>query len=261
MHKVTTVFFLTLILASCCDSNQKETEAIADPLVALSEKLGGLWISDSYLKNIETTKSIYKSRKYATKIQGFNLDKKTLLTGTSNLEGFTEHEGGYSSPIHYDSTHHKFVNDLTRLSDYPFFPEPFDLNFDGKKILTLYFPKTKTADRYRKLDFGFQTELRKLLIAGKYKSSNKNSAIQFDQDGTVHNFKGFHYFELIADFGLAIEYDALVFYTTAKGGNWSDGEIYKFEIIANRLQLQPIKANWETMEHEISDEILVLEEE
>jgi hypothetical protein len=268
MSKILTGLFLTFVLASC-DRNQSKTDKASDEeiivnldkkcVVELSEKLDGLWISDNYLKNIKSNKSVYKSRKYGTKIQGFNLDKEMLQTDSAYLEGFTDHEGGYSSPIRYDNHKDKFVNDLARLSEYSTFPDPFELRYDGKNILEMYFPKTKTSDKYRKLDFDFQTELRKVLIAGRYKSIFNNSEIQFDNDGKVHNFQDFKYYELVFDFGLAIEYDAIVFFKTLEGGNWSDGEIYKFEIISNKLHLQHVKTNWETMEHEIGDEILVLE--
>jgi len=267
MNKILTGLFLTLILVSC-DNRPTTTENLQDEsknyidnnrIVELSQSLHGLWISDNYLNNIEKNKSIFLSRKYDTKIQGFYLDKTALQTDSAFLEGFTDHEGGYSSPIIYDNEKDKFVNDMARLSDYATFPDPFELNFDGKGKIEMYFPKTKKSDNYRKVNSDFQTEIRRLLIAGNYKAIYDNSEIQFDNNGEVHNFKDFKYYELVADFGLNIEYDAIVFFKTLKGGNWSDGEIYKFEFLSNSLQLQHVKTNWETMEHGISDEILVLE--
>ncbi len=229
--------------------------------IKLSEKLYGLWISDSYLKNIEKNKSIYLSRKYNTKIQGFYLDKKTLLTDSAFLEGFTDHEGGYRIPIKYDELNDKFITDMPRLSDYPSFPGLFELNYDGNKNIEMYFPKSKITDKYRKVNSDFQTEIRKILIAGDYKPIYDNSRIRLDSDGKIHNFQDFQFYELIYDFGEGIEYDAIVFFKSLKGGNWSDGEIYKFEFVSNSLHLQHVKTNWETMEHEIDDIILVLERE
>lgn len=267
MSKILTGLFLTLILVSCdnhrtkTDNNQIENIDNFDNkhIIELSENLHGLWISDNYLKNIETNKSVFKSRKYDTKIQGLYLDKTALQTDSAFLEGFTDHEGGYNSPIRYDNIKNKFVNDLARLSEYPTFPDPFELSYDGKNILEMYFSQTKTSDKYRKLSSDFQTELRRLLISGNYKAINENSEIQFDNDGKVNNFQDFKYYELVADFGEGIEYDAIVFFKSIKGGNWSNGEIYKFEIISNSIHLQHVKTDWETMEHVISDEILVLE--
>lgn len=266
MRKILIGFILTLFLISC-NSDRSKTKNIQyenksnfdnERIIELAENLHGLWISDSYLKSIEANKSIYLSRKYKTKIQGFYLDKKTLLSDSAFLEGFTEHEGGYSSPIRYDNVKDKFINDFTRLSKYPTFSDSFELNYDGNENLEMYFPKTQLSDKYKKINSDFQTEFREILIAGNYKAIYDKSDIQFDNDGKVHNFKNFNYYELVADFGEGIEYDAIVFFKTLKGGNWSDGEIYKFEIISDSLNLQHVKTNWDTMEHEISDEILVL---
>lgn len=266
MSKLITVFFLTIVLVSCGAGELKEVVEIQvmgnenfdnKEVVELSEKLDGLWVADSYLKNIETNKSVYQSKQYDTKILGFSLSKETLLTENATLEGFTDHEGGYNSPIRYDNQKGKFVNDIAQLSGFSAFPDPFELNYNGGNILEMYFPLTKTSDNYRKID-NLQTELRKLLIAGKYTSNFNHPEIQFDNDGKIYNFQDFKYYELVADFGSGIEYDALVFFKTLNGGNWSEGEIYKFEISANKLNLQHVKTNWETMEHEISDEIFVL---
>ena len=266
MSKILIGFILTLFLISCnndrpkTENSQNESKSNFDnkQVIELAENLDGLWISDSYLKNIEAKKSIYLSRKYETKIQGFYLDKRTLLSDSAFLEGFTEHEGGYSSPIRYDNVKDKFINDLARLSKYATFSDSFELNYDGHGKLEMYFPKTQLSDKYKKLNSDIQTEIRKILIAGNYKAIYDNSDIQFENDGKVQNFKNFNYYELVADFGEGIEYDAIVFFKTLKGGNWSDGEIYKFEIISDSLNLQHVKTNWDTMEHDISDEILVL---
>ncbi|WP_421799151.1 hypothetical protein [Haliscomenobacter sp.] len=260
-----TIFSLLLTLALfSCDSKsttsknpqEESKKAIANENIA---QLQGLWISESYLKDIETSKSIYSSRDYRTKVQGFTLDAKNLQTDSAFLEGFTPHEIGYSSPIKYDSVKSKFVNDLTRLSDFPAFSDPFELDYDGNNHLKMYFPQTKTFDEYRKVDTDLQTELRKILIAGKYKTTTKPAEIQFDNDGKVHNFKDFKYYELITDFGEGIEYDAIIFFKTLDGGNWVDGEIYHFKVVPSGLQLQLLKPNWETMEHVISKEILALQ--
>lgn len=267
MKKILTGFILITILVACENKQKMSVNSIEintfnsdnKQIVELSQSIHGLWISESYLKNIEKYKSIFLSRDYDTKIQGFYLDKATLLTDTAFLNGFTDHEAGYNSPIVYDNKKCTFVNDMSRLSDYASFPDPFELNFDEKGKIEMYFPKTKKSDNYRKVTPDFQTEIRRLLIAGNYKPIYENSEIQFDNNGEVHNFKDYKYFELVTDFGLNIAYDAIVFFKTLKGGNWSDGEIYKFKLLPNSLHLQRVKTNWETMEHETSDEIIVLE--
>lgn len=267
MSNILSVFLFSLVLVSC-DNNYKTIEINQNVsknviknkrLIKISENLHGLWVSDNYLKNIENSKSVFLSRNYDTKILGFYLDKKSMKSDSPFLEGFTDHEGGYISPIRFNYLKDKFVNNMAKLSKSTFFPAPFELNYNGENILEMYFPKTKTSDTYRKLNSDFQTEMRKLLISGIYKTKNDNSEIHFDKNGKVQNFKDFKYYELVTDFGLNIEYDALILFNNENGGNWSEGEIYKFEIISKNLQLQRVQSNWESMEHEISNEIVILE--
>lgn len=260
---------LFCFLLVSCDSNRTNTEnshvdneSSVDNkrVIKLAEKLHGLWVSDSYLKNIEASKSIYLNRKYETEIQGFYLDEKTLLTDSAFLEGFTEREGGYNSPIKYDELNNRFVNDIPRLSDYSPFPDPFELNYNENKNIEMYFPKSKKKDIYRKVNTDFQTTLREILIKGNYKIY-PDKKVRFENDGKVYNFEDFQFYELVYNFGEGVEYDAIVFFKSLKGGNWSNGEIYKFEFVSNSLHLQLVKTNWETMEHETDDFILVLEKE
>jgi hypothetical protein len=267
MSNILSVFLFSLVLVSC-DNNYKTIEINQNVsknviknkrLIKISENLHGLWVSDNFLKNIENSKSVFLSRNYDTKILGFYLDEKSMKSDSPFLEGFTDHEGGYISPIRFNYLKDKFVNNMAKLSKSAFFPDPFELNYNGENILEMYFPKTKTSDTYRKLNSDFQTEMRKLLISGIYKTKNDNSEIHFDKNGKVQNFKEFKYYELVTDFGLNIEYDALILFNNENGGNWSEGEIYKFEIISKNLQLQRVQTNWESMEHEISNEIVILE--
>ncbi|MDJ1471427.1 hypothetical protein QNI19_27440 [Cytophagaceae bacterium DM2B3-1] len=270
MNKLIASLFLTLFLFSCSEKNTNTDNVQADSIqttnnstinagATLADKLDGLWISESYLKNIETRQSIYKSREYDSKVLGFSLDKKTMLSDTAMLEGFTTHEGGYSSLIKYDTSKGKFVNNLEKVSEYAAFPEPFELNYDGGTILEMFFPKTNKTDRYRKVDTNLDTELRRILIAGDYKIGNDGSVIHFDSDGKVQNFQDFKSYELVYDFGEGIEYDAIIFFKDVKAGNWVDGVTYTFKKTPNSLRLQYVNTNWDTMEHKISDEVLVLE--
>ena len=267
MHNLLCAILSLSILASC-NSNQNSSEIKQveskqndDSIknTELVEILQGLWLSDSYLQNIEKNKSIFLSKDYNTKLLGFKLDKNTLLTDSPLLEGFTTHEGGYTRPIKYDVQKNEFENDLTRITTYDYFPDPFELILDGNCKLAMYFPKTQHSDIYRKVNADLQTAIRQLLIAGTYYAPDGQSEVKFDENGEVHNFKNFKYYELVADFVEGIEFDAIVFYYTLAGGNWVDGEVYKFEIISNSLHLQHVQTNWETMEHEVSNEILILE--
>ncbi|MDJ1503853.1 hypothetical protein [Xanthocytophaga agilis] len=267
MTRIFPSLLLILFLFSCNENRTKTDNIQVDSAhtsndkqkSALADKLDGLWISESYLKNIETRQSIYKSREYDSKVLGFSLDKRTMLSDTAMLEGFTTHEGGYSSPIKYDTSKGKFVNNLEKLPQYAAFPDPFELNYDNGNMLEMFFPKTNKIDKYRKVGTNLDTELRRILIAGDYKLATDGSVIHFDSNGKVQNFQDFKSYELVYDFGEGIEYDAIIFFKDAKGGNWVDGTTYKFEKTANSLRLQYVNTNWDTMEHKISDEVLVLE--
>lgn len=267
--KVTIYGLFIALTAMSCSNNatsdnhtaqQPNSSSASNMKYQLSEELNGLWISEDYLKKIGVTLSVYQSKDYETDIQGFYLDEKNLQSDSAMLDGFTPHEGGYSSPLVYDSTQHKFVNNLSKTEEYTVFPDPFELNYDSAGILNMYFPKSKKTDKYRKLSSDLQTELRKILIADKYKSGVDGSAIQFDKDGTVHNFEDYRYYELIYDFQEGIEYDAILFFKSLQpGGNWVDGDLYAFKRTPKNLELQSIKPNWETMEHSISKKVIMLE--
>lgn len=221
-------------------------------IIELAKGLNGIWISESYLEDIEANKSIYLSRNYKTKIQGFSLDETNLLTDSSILGGFTDHEGGYTSPLKYDSNKNEFINDLSKISGYATFPNPFDLHFDGYKHIGMYFPDSKKTDVYRKVNPDFQTEVRGLLIAGSYTTVYDSTIIMFSANGAVKNFYGFNYYELVEDFGEAgIEYDAIIFFNSLDGGNWSQGDVYKFEVLPNALLLQHVDIDWDTLDDNI----------
>lgn len=220
----------------------------------LAEKLHGLWISEDYLAHVESNRSVYDYQFSFSELLGFQLDKANLLTKGAVLSGFTVHEGGIEVPMTYDQQKSKFVSDATK--DNHTFRDAFELNYMDRTHAELSFPESKSSKLYRKVD-DFDTELRKILTAGQYKTSD-NSFISFGDDGTVRNFNDYKYHEVIYDFGLGIEYDAVVFFKTSNGGNWSDGEIYRYEIASNELRLKQVKTDWETMDHIISDETIVL---
>lgn len=263
-----TICFALLVSCNNGKTNTENDQTDVPPIstdnkkvIELAGKLHGEWISDNYLKNIETSKSVYLSREYDTKLLGFHLDKENLPTDSASLEGFLDHEGIGGSPIRYDERNDRFIQDMARISGYPHFPDPFELNYDGDKIIAMYFPKSKSTDKYRKIDVDLDTELRKILIAGNYKAIDGNSGIRLDSDGKVHGFKDFKYYKLMFDFLFSpgIEFDTIFFFRSPEGGNWSDAETYKFEVAPNALRLQHVEADWDELQHEIDDTVLVLE--
>jgi hypothetical protein len=248
--------FLSLLLISCNNISKKWKNDLAEnngnnKISELAERLNGIWISESYLDEIEMSKSIYLSRNYKTQIIGFRLDEANLVTDSAILGGFTDHEGGYTSPLKYDSIKNEFINDLSKISDYATFPNPFDLHFDGNKHIGMYFPDSKRTDVYRKVNPDFQTEVRGLLTAGLYTTQYDSTIITLSADGEVKNFYGFKYYELAEDFTEGIEYDAIIFFNSLDGGNWSQGDVYKFEVLPNSLLLQHVDIDWDTLDDNI----------
>lgn len=213
--------------------------------------LDGEWLSDNYLRNIEKTKSIYLNKEPNTKLFGFTLNKENLLSDSANLFGFVVHEGGYESPIIFDYKKNKFVYDSKRSKENSGIPScPFELTVINDSIIEMFFPETKTTDTYRKVT-DIQTGLRKILYTGNYNSIDKKKKISFDKNGTVKGFDNKVYYELAYDFTEGIEQDAIILYKTKEGGNWSTGDVYKFEFNSNTLKLYHVKTDWNNLEHKI----------
>lgn len=255
------ICFLPLFL-SCAQNpvgreGNKETEK---PVVDENNKeeqaniLDGKWMPESYLTRIEKTSSIYENRKYETELWGFQLDKKNLLGDEPVIEGMTEHEGGYGSHLKYDLQQRLFVSDPALSKQYSGLSSEFVLKPQDDNHVEMIFDNGR-KDRYRKIE-DFDTELRRILFEGTYK--NDSLEIKLKRDGTAHNFGESRYYRLVYDFGLGIEYDAVIFYPTTEGGNWDDGIVYRFEFDSGILTLHRVNTEWENLEHTMSGEEIVL---
>ncbi|MCF8298693.1 MAG: hypothetical protein K9J13_14185 [Saprospiraceae bacterium] len=254
------VIVLIVLLIGCNNPNSDTTTNIKtdsipinkEQLIEQSNLLDGFWLTNNYLLQIENSKSIYLSREYDTKLYGFILEKENLLSDSAWLHGFTEHEGGYSSLLIFDYKKNIFINDLKRKEDYSSFPESFELKITKNNLLEMYFPNSKTTDTYRKV-IDNQTELRRILFEGNYYSSNNERKFSFNQNGLLDGFDDKVYYELVVDFLEGIFYDAIILFPTEDGGNWPDGDMYKYEFDNDTLKLYYIKADWNNFEHEVGD--------
>lgn len=259
MKRIFWVLVLPILLAACTAGSQVEESTNFSSVDELAENLHGLWIADNFLNKIEQTRSVYAAAPYNTHILGFYLNQENLLSDHPYLDGFTEHEGGFSTPIIFDQSLGNFVNDMTNLPEYSSFPDPFHLSLDNDQKLTMYFTKTKKKDLYRKMDEELDVWLRKMLFEGNYRY--EDSTIRFEGSGRVSNFKDYQYYEVVYDFGEGINYDVMLFFTSPDGGNWDDATVYQYKFVEDRLQLQQVTPHWESMEHEIAEEIIVLKKE
>ena len=238
------------------DSN-KSSEKICTELFFDAKSIKGEYIVKQYIENIEKTKSIYNSRKFDNhSLFGFILDFTNLITKNPVLYGFKVHEGGYDKPLIYDTLKKKFKYDLSKSNENK--QDYFEIT-KRQNSLEFYFPFKKKNEYYRKVNIDIQTELRKVIIEGNYCDTLKSKNIIFNKNGEVENFKDYVYYELIYDFTEGIQFDAIIFFKTKKGGNWSNGDLYKYEINKNTIKLNYVQTNWETLEHIIETDTILLE--
>jgi hypothetical protein len=57
---------------------------------------------------------------------------------------------------------------------------------------------------------------------------------------------------------MGIDFDALVLFDSKEKSNWNDGDIYRVEISNETIQLIAIETNWETLEHHVGSEKVIL---
>ncbi len=251
------MFFLALyvMLTMRCGSQHVKVEKstpILDETEEQIELLSGLWMSDSYLQKVEKTKSVYANKSSEPKILGFLLKSENLKSDSAYIFGFTSHEGGYEIPICFNSSKSKFAYDPKRINQSSNFIDPFELNLIDSNKLEIKFLQNNHSEVYRKVH-DVQSELRRILFEGEFRSSDSKKDFIFAHNGTLTGFENEANFEVIYDFGLNIEFDAIVMYKGNKNGNWSDGEIYKFEFVSDTLKLYRVNTNWENMDHKIED--------
>jgi len=222
-----------------------------EQLIKQAALLDGEWLHDNYLRNIEKTKSIYLNRNLDSLLFGFTLNKENLLSDTAYLFGYTEHEGGYGNPIIFDFQKNRFVSDSKRLMNNSGIPSvPFELKVINDSTVEMFFPESKITDTFRKVT-DIQSGLRKILFAGNYISIDKKKKFSFDKNGNLKGFNNYVYYDLAYDFGEGIDYDAIIFFKTEAGGNWSMGDVYKFEFVSDTIKLYHVKTDWNNMEHKI----------
>lgn len=243
------------------NSDKTETQDTLDTSKSNFEtinKYQGHWISLNYLERIEKEKSVFDNQKYDTKILGFHLDRENLISDAPELVGYITHEGGYSSPIIFDDAKDMFVNDVERLKEFDFFQEMFHLRLEEPNVISMVFQESNRVDKYRKVSNDLDTELRRLILSGKYSDTDNSSKIIFHENGSIENFKSYQFYKIIYDFGLGIEFDAVLFFDSKDGGNWDKGDLYKFEVTDDILRLNYVDTDWNSLEHNETDEVIVL---
>lgn len=216
-----------------------------------SERLLGTWMSDRYLNEIQASRSVYKNQTSEPKILGFMVRKENLKSNEASLDGFNSHEGGIEIPIYFNSSINKFIYDETKSNHFSNFNESFELKLLDNDKLEMRF-ENGSKEIYRKVE-DIETELRRLLFEGEFISIDDNKRFIFDRAGSLRGLNGKKSFEVIYDFGLNIEFDAIIIYNEKEGRSWSDGEIYKYEFDSDTLKLYYVNTNWVTMDHKVGE--------
>lgn len=117
--------------------------------------------------------------------------------------------------------------------------------------------KDSTASyKYVRTKHNLNYELRKILFKGVYIDST-GQKVTFQSNGDVINFVGYSKYNVMFDFGMGIDYDAIVFFRK-ETGNWDGAVIFKYKFEGSQLILTKIDSNWENLEQTITTETMML---
>ena len=241
-----------LLLASCGEKKGGQSRSKA------AGKLHGLWISDDYLQSVEKTKSPYGARDYSTRLLGLMLDSANLCKPDSAyLFGFTEHEGGYDSPLRFDAKEECFVNDTSRLTRYAAFREPFTLKLDAQNRLQMCcFPQLPKADVYRRVG-SIDEWLRSCLFSGVYRNVENNAEVVFGDDGQLAGFDTLRHYYVIYDFIIDFNFDAICLQPNSSS-RYMDWQFMHYAINADTLRLYKIHGDMDEYYFELGELVYTL---
>jgi len=241
-----------LLLASCGGNNVEQNRSQA------AAKLHGRWISDDYLQRVEKTKSPYAAREYQTRLFGLLLDSANLRKPDSAyMYGFTEHEGGYDSPLRFDVQEKCFVNDTTRLPQYASFSEPFTLRLDAQNRLQMCgFSRLPKADVYRKVD-NIDEWLRSHLFSGAYSSIESSKEVAFSDNGQLTGIDTLRHYDVICDFFVGFDFDAICLRPN-RNSRYIDWQFMHYTINADTLRLYKIYGDMEEYQFELGELLYTL---
>ncbi len=252
---------LCFVVMYSCDSvpEQKTIELNSEsrsPLIKLatqSEFLPGFWMSDSYLKKVEKSKSIYANRYHSSAFFGFIIGKPNQEIDSFLLKSFPKTEMDFDSYLEFDRQKNVFKG-LTNMEGKK---EKFELYPLTEEMIKMYFSTIKVTDDYRKV-LDEKTELRRVLFEGTYFSKDKKFSYQFDRNGKVKGLGEYEYFEVIYDFSKGVGYDAILLYRSSEIGANSDGDLFKFEFKKGVLTLTYVEADWILEKHRITDTTITM---
>ncbi len=226
------------VLSEDKDTIAKE-ETINPKLEKLAKKLNGLWINNTYLDNIEKTKSICKNRDSYSEMLGFYLSEKSLASGKSEVSGFTEHEGGIAYPIKYNEVINGFIYDSIRKNGYsqeidfsvnPIKNNKLEINFNKPEKKKELYRKISDSDNVDELSY----ELNHILFEGTYIDSITQKEFIFYRNGIVKGFDKRTNYELQYDFVVELTPIDFIFLWY---GNHEGFSKYHYKIKGDKIRL------------------------
>lgn len=233
-------YFLIVLFAPVLSSSAQDD--------ALFDSVPESFLNQDFLNAVDSLKSTYALHTSDVFLLGFELEKNSPFQRT--LRGYGKHEGGIEMDFQYNSIEGCWQTDPSSTDHYQLFQQSSN---------ELLFVETQGNDsihfkRYLSVDFA----LRSVLLSGVYLNSFGDT-ILFQNDGSVFGFgENTQYYDIIYDFGLGIEFDALCIFTSKKGGNWPDADLYHYQIKERQVILYKIESDWEELEHHITEKSITL---
>ena len=216
------------------------TTGAGEDLSQVSNLLAGYWISDDFLTRTERSKSVFATREYSSKLFGLALETENLLGDEPYLDGFTEHEGGYGTPLKFNTVKGVFENDMEKLEPYSFLNEPFEVHLRDQNTLEIRYGIDSIKELYRRVA-DVQTSLRRTLFEGIYINPVSSERVEFKRDGQLNGIPSKQRFEVLYDFESAgYQFDVVSFL--------ADGQVaqdtYHYRIKKDTLSLFSIEGDF-----------------
>lgn len=208
------LLFAMAILSACQTNIKNAHESKATDKINPDYKsiIEGYWYDPAYIKDIDQTKSPYKSRNVLKSIVELRINTNEIKGDSLEIGAFNIHEGGgffiFLKPgIGPDSF-------PTNMVDYNNTSNCYELGYlmsgkDTTMVIYHYNKQKQLIDKneYKKAptnpDGALPYMVNKTLFAGKYSTADttgKPITIQLGSDGSVSGWPGFNKYELSIDF-------------------------------------------------------------
>lgn len=224
------------LLHSCTNKPVAVNTAVLKMLTA--DSLSGTWMPEEYLMAVEHGKSVWGARDVTFSFFVFWLSKQNLLSDSAAINGATEHEGGYTADLKFDSASCRFINDLSKPVTYRYIDEPFEMRLISSNLLEIYFINSNSRELYRKVN-NVDEELNRLLLAGVYTDLKTQESVTLSADGSILSTWTENHYALLYDFMEGIEFDALQLYYDKEQSSEFLNTLYHFKFSSDTLFLYP----------------------